>query len=161
MQVLHAETVYKGTDANGNIVFSDHPFPNSKAIDVAPVQTYSTPPVSTSLEPAPTAQALPLSYKINIVQPSNAQFFTHEIQSIDVNLSMEPQLQSTDSIVVMLNDKPYGTYDSTSGIKLINLPRGAYQLHVNVVSKSDTKKIISQSSNVTFYQQRITSIKAN
>lgn len=156
-QTLLAETVYKGTDAKGNPVFSDKPFPNSEEIKIAPVQTYSAPPVPTTSNTENTQASAPVSYNVSIIEPKTEQLYTHDIQSIPVSISIAPQLQPTDSIVLMLNNQSYGTFDNPAGITLDNLPRGQYQMQINVVSKSDNK-IISQSPAVTFFQQRISRI---
>jgi len=154
-QTAFAETVYKGIDANGNTIYSDKPFPNSKEVELAPITTY-TPPPQHSLDESetPFKKEAIKNYHINIVAPSNEETFTTEITTIDVKFDITPPLHPDDRVKVLLNNEPYGNLTTASSMQLDHLSRGSYEVKVLIVSKDAPNKIIATSNSVTFYQQR-------
>lgn len=153
-QALFSETVYKGKDAEGNVLFSDQPVPNGEKIEVTPAQTYSAPDVSAPQTNEQQGPQEVTEYKISIMQPQNEATMTNDIFVIPVSLSVEPALQPGDKIRLMLNGKQYGPlYDSLS-MTLNDLFRGSYQLVAEVVSEADPSKIKGQSQGIIFFQKR-------
>ncbi len=155
---LFATSVYKGKDSNGNLLFSDQPIPNGEKIDIKPIQTYSTPSLTT-----PVAQANDngkdknkekeiIAYQLHILQPKNEENFTGDIADVSVNISVTPELAATDKIRFLLNSKPHGELSHKTSTTLNALERGAYTLQAEVVSPNG--KIKGQSDTVTFFQKR-------
>lgn len=154
-QVTFAETVYKGKDADGNVLFSDQPLPGSEKIEVQPAQTYTPPPLP-NLNQDPNAKKTEgvISYKINIMAPQNEATMTNDIFEIPVLLSVEPNLQKGDKIRLLLNGKQYGPLYDAPNMIIKDLYRGTYQLIAEVISEADPSKIKGQSPAITFYQKR-------
>lgn len=156
VQPCFAQVVYKGIDPKGNVIYSDKPFPNSTPVTLAPLQTYSAPPVTPTTINTPI-KAPEKQYVVTILTPTNDQMIGHEFQTVDVTLLIEPHLNHTDHVELLLNGESYGIYDSNS-MQLKDLPRGAYRLQANIIS-GGANKVIAQSPAVTFYQQRVSAIK--
>lgn len=152
-QAPFAETVYKGTDASGNTVFSDKPLPNGEKIEIAPAQTYAPPPTSTVPQEAETAS---IEYQVNILEPMDQETFPHSTASIPVKVEISPPLEGGDQIRLLVNGKPYGAASATPAFELTELSRGAYQLKAEIISPQDPAHPKAQSSTITIYQQRAT-----
>lgn len=159
---LLADTVYKGTDAQGNTVFSDQPAldsQNSEKIEIQSTQTYNPPPLPFhNQETKNTENAVEEThYQVSIIKPQDKETLPSSTQSFDVTLSIDPQLQKEDKIQLLLNGEPYGSLYDTTNITIspdIRLSRGSYELQARVVSEKDPNKIKGESSAITFYQFR-------
>ena len=153
-QALNAETVYKGTDANGRTIYSDQPFPNSEKITIT-----ITP--STKSAPTPQVQSQPIkphqekiNYKISIVEPTDQQTFGNDITAIEVKLSVTPKLSVNDRIHLEVNGEPFGEYSQATNFVLTQFPRGSYLIKAVITSADNLKTPIAQSDAITIYQQR-------
>lgn len=150
-QALSAD-VYKGTDSSGKTIYSDKPFENSEKIEVDLSPTYSSPPVNTKLEPT-QKNTKPIAYQVEILQPTQDQTFTTDINSISVKVSVTPALQKGDKIQLLLNGQPHGEPSETTTFTLESLFRGAYTVQAQVIS-SNSQSPLATSATVTFYQKR-------
>lgn len=154
-QAGFTETVYKGKDADGNVLFSDKPLPDSEKIEIKPAQTYTPAPLpkdgskNKSEEPAEVSH-----YEVNIIEPQNDQTMTTDIQSVRVSLSVKPDLQKGDKVQVFLNGKPFGQLSDSLNFALPRLDRGAYVLKAQIVSEKDPAKVKGESAPITFFQRR-------
>lgn len=146
-----ADTIYKGTDNSGRVIYSDQPFENSNKIEIESPQTYSAPPITTKIDPLTKNKAI--TYQVNIVAPEQDQTFTNEITTINVKLTITPPLQPGDKIQLLLNGQPYGPPSESTSFTLQSLFRGAYRVQAQVIS-AQTNQSIAQSNEVTFYQKR-------
>lgn len=153
-QALGAETVYKGTDANGRTIYSDQPFPNSEKITIT-----ITP--STQSAPTPQVQTQPtkaheekINYTIRIVEPTDQQTFGNEITAIEVKLNVTPKLSPKDRIHLEVNGQPFGEFSQATNFMLSQFPRGAYRIKAIITTADDLKTPIAQSDSITIYQQR-------
>lgn len=155
-QAALAETVYRGTDSDGNVIFSDQPLPNGQRIEIQPAQTYSSPPLpkTNPSNNSTSKQVQETRYEINILEPQNNQTLTTDIQSVPVALSVVPNLQKGDKIRLLVNGKQYGALTDSLNITIDRLDRGSYQLKAEVVSEADPSKIKGESNSITFYQRR-------
>lgn len=147
-----ADAVYKGKDSSGKTIYSDKPFEGSQQVEVDLAPTYSSPPVTTKLNP--TQKTTPLSYQLTILTPSQDQTFTNEITTINVGVSITPGLQKGDKIQLILNGQPHGTPSEATTFTLQNLFRGSYKVQAQVISEGNPNTPLAQSNEVTFYQKR-------
>lgn len=147
---LYATTVYKSLDKAHTPVFSDHATPNSQAIELAPLQTYTPPAVSST--PAAVIPQTTVAYQLEILTPKNEETITMDIFSIPVTLSLSPQLQKGDKVQLILNGKPYGHAEHQLQFTLNNLYRGAYKLKAHLLSAEGDIK--AESNSITFFQKR-------
>lgn len=153
-----AHTFYKGKDASGKIIYSDQPLENGQPVEIKETPTYSTPPISTTSEKTTSAQSTSKvkEYQISIVQPQNEQTFTTDIETIEVKLSITPELDKTDKIRLYLNGQPSKELYSSPAITLARLDRGSYQLKAEVINENSPTIVKGKSSVVTFFQKRTT-----
>lgn len=157
--LLLANTVYKGTDDQGNTVFSDQPTLDSQKIEIQSPQTYSPPPLPIDNQnSAHTKRAVEeIHYQVSILKPENKETLPTSTQSFQVLLSINPELEKGDKIQLLLNGEPYGSLYSTTNITVspdIRLSRGSYELQARVVSEKNPTEIKGESSTIIFYQFR-------
>lgn len=158
VQALHAQTIYKGTDAKGNTVYSDQPLQNGKPIELPPLPTYAPPPlpIENSQPALETSSNEVKEYKVSIIQPTDGNTFSTSVDNIDVQLLVEPQLQGNDQLRLIVNGQNYGSSTTTTFV-LTHLARGSYSMHAQVLSQ-DGKTVKGKSETITIYQQRATAI---
>jgi hypothetical protein len=147
-----AAVVYKWTDAEGVVHFSDTAVPGAEKIitssgssnGISSGQTSA--PVHTSPDRSPAG---PVHSQLTIESPAPEQvFFGDDV--IPIRLHLEPGLQPNQTITWYLNGKPLTDQPpDATGFALQSLPRGAYTIAATVTDQ-DTGQ--SQSSNsVTYY----------
>lgn len=154
-QAGFSETVYKGKDADGNVLFSDQPLLGGEKIEIKPAQTYTPPPVpKQNAKDKSQGPVEDVRYQVSIIEPQNDQTMTTDIQSVRVSVTTVPALQVGDKIQLFLNDKPMGPLTDSVNFALPRLDRGTYIVKAQVVSEKDPAKIKGESAPITFYQRR-------
>ncbi|MGD9591979.1 MAG: DUF4124 domain-containing protein [Candidatus Berkiella sp.] len=153
-QTAHAQTVYKGVDKQGNVVFSDNPIQGGEKITITPPPPVTMPAVKEIQTTQTTKKDEAVDYKLSITSPQNQQTFNNDVTVVPVLLSLSPKLQPGDRINLIVNGKPYGNYSENLSFELKDFPRGAYTVNAVITSEKDPAIIKAQSDSVTFYQQR-------
>ncbi len=154
-QAVKAETVYKGTDKQGNTIYSDQPLENGEKITVTPTPSFSLPPLSpTQTQTEQEATTPVVNYNLSIIAPKDQETFTNDIRSITVNLALTPKLQAGDKIHLVINGEPFGEYSESLTFTLNEFPRGAYKIQAVITAENEAKIIKAQSNTITVYQQR-------
>jgi hypothetical protein len=145
-----ATTVYRWTDADGVVHFSDQPAPGAEKVAIGPVKLYGTPTTSAPAQ-APKKTVTPakpprLGYtSIVISSPTSEKTFFNE--PVPVSLLVLPGLRDGDAITWYLN----GAVQEEKGASFTfdHLDRGAYSLYATI---TDTNTQESTSTDpVTFY----------
>jgi hypothetical protein len=137
----HALVVYKWTDAQGVVHFSDQPVPGAEKIltTSAPEhagilgQTDSTSPAPAQ---KPKTDKGLSSAKIAIASPSPEQTFTGG-DSVPVSLSVDGEIKPTWTIVWSLNGaQVQGQSPTATSFTLTDLSRGVYTIEATVTDSS-------------------------
>ena len=149
-----AAVVYKWTDADGVIHFSDQPVPGAEKIHtssgslngaVAPARSNVDVPPAGAQKEGPV-----LGYtEFAVASPvANQTFFGDE--AINVGLTLEPPIKSNHTLTWHLNGKELEDQGSNAiQFKLPHLDRGTYALAATITDQQTSE---SQTSNsVTFY----------
>ena len=144
-----ATTVYRWTDADGVVHFSDQPEPGAEKVPIGPAKLYGTPKLKaqkTTPEAAKKKQLAHLGYTVVAVSsPAAEQTFFDE--PIPVALSLSPDLQEGHTLTWFLNGTPI---EQTTGSFVINfLDRGAYSIYATITD-TGTQETTS-SAPVGFY----------
>jgi len=149
-----AAVVYKWTDANGVVHFSDQPEPGAeKVITSSGDPTTNTPTTSTRSTPAATppkpkpTDILPYTL-LSITAPTAEQTFVNE--PISFHLALEPTLLEGQTITWFLNGAALTdqAQDSEQFV-LQNLGRGAYTVSATITDLASGQTM--SSAPVTFY----------
>jgi hypothetical protein len=146
-----AAVVYKWTDADGVVHFSDQPVPGAEKIITASGATNGiSGPVRA---PAPASGPAPAPGRLAftefaIASPAPEQvFFGDEV--IPVRLAISPGLQPEQQIAWNLNGAPLTDQGGASAFALSGLSRGAYQITATVTDSGTGNAKTTDA--VTFY----------
>ena len=151
-------TVYKWTDEDGVVHYSDQPHANAEKVHVNSAQTfkeagmnyggnYST--SASGAAPAPTAAADHVYQGCAVVQPSDEQAFAN-LDALNIVVQTDPVLKSGDQIYVSLDGQPINNGAPTGGqFTLTPVDRGTHTLQAQVRSRDGT--VMCQTPSVTFH----------
>ena len=147
-----AAVVYKWTDSDGVVHYSDHAVPGAERVVTSSTSANgiggATPSVAEP--PAPKKPATGLDYSIfKLESPANEQaFFGDDI--VPVRLHLEPGLKPNHSIAWLLNGKHLEDQPPDAlSISLQSLPRGTYTIAATVIDSATDQSKTTDS--VTFY----------
>ncbi|MDN5869290.1 MAG: DUF4124 domain-containing protein [Nitrococcus sp.] len=149
-----AAEVYKWTDENGVVHFSDRPHPDAMRVDVGEPLVYSPPPID--FEATATAKpsaAAPGYAHFSIVEPQPEATVRNNPGTVVVRLEVEPDLRDGDRIQVLLDGQPVTTGGpSADTVTLRQVYRGAHTL--SALIKDNAGEVIARADPVTFYMHR-------
>ncbi len=147
-----AQQIYKTTDENGNVVFTDQPPPESDAVQRVELQRTNTsrPPTIRPLPPAAQesdAEELvtaPLEYRLSIDRPDNETTIPMGPGNFTVSARVEPPPGPDHLLQLRLNGENRGEAQRSSIWELTNVFRGAHDITVSVVDKDGEDLATSQ-----------------
>jgi len=144
--------IYKSTDAEGNVIYSDSPRPGAVEIEV-PTEPAGIVPVPPGQLPPKSASATEYGSLI-IVSPANNAVLSDPEGNVSVSLVLEPALKTGrgDSIRLRLDGRQLSTSYTDSEISIPNVERGEHLLQADVVNGAG--KVLITSAPVNFSQQR-------
>ena len=151
--------VYRSTDADGNVIYTDKPSPDAEEIKIDNVQTI--PAGADDFQYAPPEESAEGDYtKLEIVNPENDHVFTGNTGDVTVNVVIEPELNTKkgDRLILTMDGKKEADSTSTS-FSFTNLDRGTHTIEVLVVNK-DGKSQMS-SAPVSFTIKRTSVLNTN
>jgi hypothetical protein len=145
-----AAVIYKWTDADGVIHFSDQAVPGAEKV----YTTNST--MGTVRSSAPRAgtaaqqqKSEPVAYsQLLITSPKSEETFFGD-DAVSVQLSMVPSLQPNQTIIWHLNGQQLSDQTNQTSFTLPRLDRNAYTLAATVTDQTSGES--QTSNNVTFY----------
>lgn len=155
LPLLAGADIYKSTDAEGNVVFSDTPSPGAKKIILSPAPVYNVPaPASPAHAPSSKATANAYYTLLRIVRPAPGETVRDNSGAVDVSVALTPPLnvQAGHKLIVALDGNELTQQENATQIKLSNLDRGVHTLKATVLDASGQAQISSQS--LTFYVKR-------
>jgi hypothetical protein len=147
----HPAKVYKWTDAQGNVIYSDTPRPGAEEIDI-PTEPAGIAPVRPEQMPPAKPQAPGQLYgSMLIASPSEGQVIEDPAGWLNVSLAVEPPLRVSegDAIRLKLDGQVLDTRYTGSEIAIPSVPRGTHTLQAEVVNPAGNALIASAA--VTFH----------
>ncbi len=150
---VQAAIIYKWTDADGVVHFSDQPVPGAEKIVTAGAARIGSVAMGSSGAPPakskPTSTAPPLSVAID--SPGNEQTITGN-QPVKVHLAVNPDLKPGQAITWYLNGTPLTEPPDATQFTLEDLARGTYTLGATVADQASGDSKAAEP--VTFYVMR-------
>ncbi|STX51284.1 Uncharacterised protein [Legionella busanensis] len=155
---LQAE-IYKWTDSQGVVHFSDEPHPGAEKVVLPPTQS-SNPPSNAPTNPTPPVTGNPVNknsvtqpdYTVTISQPKSDSTIRNNQGYVSVVIEVEPELQQGVMLQLMFDNRPLGKPQVGKSFILNNVNRGAHTLAVQIIGANGD--VLSTSDPVTFYMQR-------
>lgn len=143
-----AQAVYRTTDAQGNVVFTDRPPANATPedrIEIRPTNTVR--PVEVPAPPAPAEapaeEATVVSYSVAIASPANETSFPMGPGNFSVSANVNPALRAGDTLQLFLDGTPRGEPQAGANWDLTNVFRGRHDLTVGVIGASGETLAVS------------------
>ncbi|MBB3230806.1 DUF4124 domain-containing protein [Halomonas stenophila] len=161
-----AETIYRTTDAQGNVVFTDDPDRGGEAVELDPLTVVPSREVrAPSLSPvvqgeeapsaAGTAPGQPfMPYDMfSILAPENqATLPTGAAGNVQVRLGIQPALREDHRVRLLLDGRVSQSAMHTDTFLLSNLNRGEHQLQAELLDA--TGAVRHRTAPLTLYVQR-------
>ena len=136
LPVTSGAQIYKTTDEQGNVSYSDAPpaGASSEQVELPPVNTTPPPPDLPKPPPKPAPEeAAVTDYKITITSPTNETTIPMGPGNFSVTASVSPALAPGRLLQLNLDGSPRGEPQPGSTWALTNVFRGAHDLTVAVV----------------------------
>lgn len=150
---VHAQ-IYKWTDSQGNVHFSDKPHQGAVKIELPEVQTFTPPaiPESKPLTNDSEDHSTDFYKTIQIVQPESEATIRNNQGLVSVLVDLQPNLRVGDSLQLIYDGNPLGKPQTAVAFTLNNVYRGAHTVAVQLLDSNG--KLISKTEPVTFYMHR-------
>lgn len=148
--------IYKWTDSNGTVHFSDVPHSGAQQV-ILPAQDTSSPakgasPSANVPEKIIENQSQKIEKAVSISQPKAEETIRNNQGYIPVIVNVEPELAKEDLMQVLLDGQPIGKPQHTKLFALDNVLRGEHSIAVQLVDKDNN--VITFSEAITVYMQR-------
>jgi hypothetical protein len=139
------QNIYRTTDENGNVVFTDRPAKGSTTTEQVEIQQTNTTP-ATPIPPRADPQAAEPEeeeYSVNILSPDNETSFPMGAGNFSVSAEVSPGLTGGHALQLYVGAAPWGAPQSSTDWDLTNVFRGAHDLTVAVVDSDGEQVAVS------------------
>ena len=146
-----ATPVYKITDDNGNVVFTDQP----PAVNAESAKQHTIRPLNTAEplaikpgEPSPAPAAVNIPFETRIEQPADGSTIPMGPGNFSVSVLISPPLTDAEHLQLEMDGAPYGAPQRQQQWSLSNIYRGEHQLRVYRLHSSQAQVDVSDTSTV-------------
>ena len=148
--------IYKTTDEQGNVVFTDQPpagSSSSEAVELPPTNTTPPPPAIAPVDRnTPAEQSQPTPIEVSIASPANETTIPMGGGIFDVVAKPSPGLSPGQMLQLLMDGEPQGPPQTSNRWKLENVLRGPHDLMVRILGSSG--EVIASSESVRVYVLR-------
>lgn len=148
---LMAEPVYKVTDADGDVTFTDTPpLSGDSTVEEHSIQTpnFAKPTEMTRTPAAPVEAEESTRYDTRIVTPANNSTIPMGPGNFTVQAALNPRLAPDENLQLLLDGEPVGAPQRIANWQLTNVYRGEHRLQVVRLDGSGTQRDTSAASTV-------------
>lgn len=131
-----AAQIYKTTDEDGNVVFTDRPSADSgtgERIELKPTNTAPPPPEVHRPEPEPEPEEELVEYSVKIVTPTNETTIPMGPGNFLTSAKIEPNPEPGELVQLHVDGIPWGDPQKNASWALTNVFRGAHDLTVTLL----------------------------
>lgn len=147
---ITAETVYKKTNPDGSVEFTDTPSTESEEVKIRKPTTYS--PTSLPALNLPTKKLSPsFNYSLTINQPANDETIVNQAD-VQVSISVQPALLSGQGHQIRYSLAGESIVSRNSSETFKNVSRGTHNLTVSVIDAN--AEVVSPVASTTFHMKR-------
>ena len=146
---MSAAQIYKSTDEQGNVTFSDMPPADGPAEEIELKQINRTPAPEKiePLEPAPgvaSTEPAAAQYSVAITSPANETTIPMGPGNFGVSATVQPGLGNGSLLQLYIDGSASGSPQSSNTWELTNVFRGAHDLSVAVVDRKGEQLATSE-----------------
>ena len=142
--------VFKDTDPEGKVIFTDQPSPQAEPVDIPDTNTTEAIPVPSKMPLQPQTEEA-IYQRLLITEPKDGGIIPNGPGHFSVQLKLSPSLQEGHQIRLLLNDETY-QQGQNSQFELRSIPRGRHRLEAQVINEENTVLITSQPIFVQVYR---------
>lgn len=144
-----ADSIYRTTDAEGNVVFTDAPNATSRPAEKVEIQRTNTtqPPQLSPLPDITTAgneQDGAPPYTVKITSPADETSFPMGPGNFSVSVRVSPSLKKYDGLQLFVDGEARGSPQRDTLWDLINVFRGQHDLTVAIVNNAGETLAMSE-----------------
>lgn len=141
--------IYRSTDAQGNVVFTDTPPPDGSETNKVELKRLNTaePPPAIAPPPGSTGAAAGeanAAYTVSITSPTPETSFPMGPGNFSVSVQVNPELKKYDGLQLFIDGTAWGTPQRDTMWDLTNVFRGQHDLTVGVVDGSGKSLVTSE-----------------
>jgi hypothetical protein len=154
--------IYKTTDAQGNVLFTDQPPPSAADAEKVDLNRLNTAPPpkpappsgepSADIKPAKAKQPRALEYQIAIQSPADESTIPMGPGNFSVVAATDPPLAAGERLQLLFDGEPRGDAQASASWQLTNVFRGAHELRVQ--RETAEGEVLATSKPVTVYVHR-------
>ncbi|MEP0201198.1 MAG: DUF4124 domain-containing protein [Halioglobus sp.] len=136
--------VYRTTDSEGNVIFTDSPPPGSNVsdqVDIKPTNTTPPPRVIDRSEQVAPDKPAEIAPTVTITNPADGDTIPMGLGNFSVSASTSPALQPEESLVLEVSGEPWGEPQTAGYWTVTNVRRGEHTLVV-LRQSSESEDII-------------------
>ncbi|KTD68034.1 MULTISPECIES: DUF4124 domain-containing protein [Legionella] len=145
--------IYRWTDSQGNVHFSDTPHPGAEVITIPDAQSFSSPTPSTApTEPEHGEHAVKLKHtytKLAIAQPQTSTTIRNNQGFVAVTVEVEPDLFPGDKLQLIYDNGALGEPQRNPVFEVNGMYRGTHTLAVQILDADGN--VIETSDPITIY----------
>lgn len=146
--------LYKGVDAEGNVIYSDQPFSDAEKFTPPPISVMDA--AKTKVEETKVVEEKPAEFKyinFDIISPKNNETIQNAFE-VAVSLRIRPELNIAQghNIWMLMNGKPVMKNLQSPSFKIEGLERGANELQAQIRDKSG-KIVVRTRTTIIFVHQ--------
>ena len=149
--------VFKRTGPDGKVYFSDQPGPDAVQIEVAPVQTISSPTLPAQSEAAESPDIATAYTQFGIVSPGSGQEIRANDGNVTVGMLLQPELRPGHRIKLSVDGEDGRIVNTTDSMtyQLTNLSRGLHTVAATVIDAEGN--VLAKAGSVSFHVLRAAS----
>ena len=152
--------VYKWTDSQGVIHFSDKPHEGSETVKLPEAQTYSAPVIKNDPDTEENKKNLSgnadhVYTQVAVTQPLNESTIRNNDGYVMVVAQLDPKLFSGDTVQVIFDGSPMGEPQPTPVFQLNGVYRGTHTIAVQVLDSGGNVVATSDPITVHVYRPQV------
>ena len=152
LQAAEPDKIYRWTDAQGVVHFSDKPHDQAEEVVVTPAQSVRTVKADPSVLQAAPAPAEKVTFKLRIMLPAEKETLRDNEGNVSVVVAVVPEMQRGQKLQLLMDGKAVGPATASEHFKLHNVDRGEHQLSARLLGAK--KQVLATSEPRTFYLHR-------
>ena len=150
---LHADPaqIYKWTDSNGSVHFSDKPHPGAEEIQLPKMQAYSSPKTAAAQVTSDAAAVEEGGHyeSVTIVQPEEQATIRNPDGYLSILVDVKPALRKEDKLQIIFDGIPLSMPQKAMVFALQNIKRGSHTILAQVVDSQGT--VLNTSKQIDIY----------
>ncbi len=150
------QSIYRTTDEDGNVIFTDAPPAGAEQVELPPTNT-APPPTPMPRPVAPEKKAAPAAPSVAITSPANESTIAMGPGNFSVTASVKPNLGRGQMLQLSIDGKPWGEPQGGSSWALTNIFRGGHDLVVSLVDEDGETLATSEAIRVYVLRPSINS----